>query len=272
MRKYFFVFVLSFFGAGLLSAENNVHLSELRLQKEVIGNFDILKHYLGNYIKYAKENPEDYEAQWQVSQLSYYLWRYYGFKDKKQLGIYTNLGYKYAKKAKKIVPKGQDAVYYEVMNLTAIGILKGPLYAINVVKVIKSELENMLKLYPAANYKQGVWLRLLGRVYIFAPPFPVGFGDIDKGITIELKATEKFPNEPMNFIYLAIGYAIKGELDKSIFSLQLAEKLLINSDKSLYKNMKQMVMVNHLMNLVQQYKEKGLERIPKNIIKNKVAY
>lgn len=66
---------------------------------------------------------------------------------------------------------------------------------------LQHAMERALSLSPDVD-EGGPW-RLLGMLYLKAPPWPAGFGDGDKALELLGKAVEKHPRHPLNHLFLA---------------------------------------------------------------------
>ncbi|HJX64908.1 MAG TPA: tetratricopeptide repeat protein [Polyangia bacterium] len=81
-------------------------------------------------------------------------------------------------------------LYVQVKGLTAIGRL--------------SELVSLLKTSSAQpEIDQGGPLRVLGLLYVRAPAWPVGPGDLDAGLDLLKQAAAKYPEHPLNHLFYA---------------------------------------------------------------------
>jgi len=69
-----------------------------------------------------------------------------------------------------------------------------------------SELERMLTEAVQADptLDDGGPLRVLGMLYIKAPAWPQGVGDVDRGMELIGEAAERFPDHPLNRMFLAL--------------------------------------------------------------------
>lgn len=65
---------------------------------------------------------------------------------------------------------------------------------------LKREMERALALSPDVD--DGGPLRLLGMLYLKAPAWPAGFGDGDKALELLQEAVRKFPDHPLNRLFL----------------------------------------------------------------------
>jgi len=76
------------------------------------------------------------------------------------------------------------------------------------LKAVKSlpHLEKILTAAMKADPDQddGGPLRVLGMLYLKAPAWPQGIGDVDRGIELITEAAERYPDHPLNRLFLAL--------------------------------------------------------------------
>lgn len=56
-------------------------------------------------------------------------------------------------------------------------------------------------------FDSGGPLRILGTLYVQAPPWPAGVGDLDTGLELLERAVQEHPSHPLNHFFLAKAYA-----------------------------------------------------------------
>jgi hypothetical protein len=66
---------------------------------------------------------------------------------------------------------------------------------------LESEMKLAVALRP--DFDDGGPLRLLGMLYLKAPPWPTGIGDGDKALDLLAQAVEKHPRHPLNHLFYA---------------------------------------------------------------------
>jgi hypothetical protein len=66
---------------------------------------------------------------------------------------------------------------------------------------LESEMKRAVELSPDIDY--GGPLRLLGMLYLKAPPWPTGIGDGDKALELLKRVAEKHPAHPLNQLFYA---------------------------------------------------------------------
>jgi tetratricopeptide (TPR) repeat protein len=89
-----------------------------------------------------------------------------------------------------------------------------------------SELVALLKAagtLPAQD--QGGPLRVLGLLYVKAPGWPMGPGDLDAALELLQRAVRDYPNHPLNHLYLAYALVDAGERAQARTEIARAEAL-----------------------------------------------
>lgn len=66
---------------------------------------------------------------------------------------------------------------------------------------LESELKRAVALSP--DIDDGGPLRVLGLLYLKAPPWPSGIGDTDKSLELLKRAVDRFPGHPLNHLFYA---------------------------------------------------------------------
>ena len=114
-------------------------------------------------------------------------------------------------------------IAYLAVNL-GIAIQKHPVLALKNLGRLESSLEKALELSPDVNF--GGPYRVLGMLYLMAPPWPQGIGDGDRALELLKEATERFPEYPKNHIFYAQAiWEVEGEDGKAEVTRQLEEAL-----------------------------------------------
>jgi tetratricopeptide (TPR) repeat protein len=89
-----------------------------------------------------------------------------------------------------------------------------------------SELVAQLKVAgttPALD--EGGPLRVLGLLYVKAPGWPMGPGDLDAALDLLRQAARDFPNHPLNHLYLAYALVDAGERQQAAEEIRRTENL-----------------------------------------------
>ena len=118
-----------------------------------------------------------------------------------------------------------DVHYYLAVNL-GIAIKEHPAVALRNLDRLVSSLEKALELSPDVNY--GGPYRVLGMLYLMAPPWPQGIGDGDKALELLQEAVRRYPEYPKNHVFYAQAlWEIEGENEKETITRHLHEGLVL---------------------------------------------
>ncbi len=116
-----------------------------------------------------------------------------------------------------------DVYYYLAVNL-GITVEKHPLAAVKSLDRIVANLEKAVALSPAI-HNAGPY-RVLGMVYLKAPPWPTGIGDGDKALELLAEAVRRSPAYPLNRIFYARAlWEVEGENAEREVAANLEEAL-----------------------------------------------
>jgi tetratricopeptide (TPR) repeat protein len=123
-----------------------------------------------------------------------------------------------------------DVYYYLAVNL-GIAIKEHPAVALKNLDRLVSSLEKALELSPDVNY--GGPYRVLGMVYLMAPPWPQGIGDGDRALELLQEAVRRYPEYPKNQVFYARAlWELEGEDMKQEITDRLEEALrLMNQEQ-----------------------------------------
>ena len=126
--------------------------------------------------------------------------------------------------------KDGDVHYYLAVNL-GIAVKEHPAVAFKNLDRIVSNLEKAVELSPDVN-NAGPY-RVLGMLYLMAPPWPQGIGDGDKSLELLQEAVRRYPEYPKNRIFYAQAlWELEGEDRQQEVIEQLEEALrLMNQEK-----------------------------------------
>lgn len=126
--------------------------------------------------------------------------------------------------------KDGDVHYYLAVNL-GIAVREHPAVAFKNLDRIVSNLEKALELSPDVN-NAGPY-RVLGMLYLMAPPWPQGIGDGDKALELLQEAVRRYPEYPKNRIFYAQAlWELEGEDRQPEVIEHLEEALrLMNKEK-----------------------------------------
>ncbi|MGZ8238149.1 MAG: sterol transporter outer membrane protein BstC [Methylobacter sp.] len=122
---------------------------------------------------------------------------------------------------------GNGAVHYYLAANLGLAVREHITLAVENLDRLESEMKQALALSPGID--DGGPLRLLGALYLKAPAWPNGIGDIDKALELLEKAAREHPGHPLNHLFYAQALWEEGEEDalsqvKSEFAL--GERLL----------------------------------------------
>lgn len=115
-----------------------------------------------------------------------------------------------------------EASYYYGINLGLILQAKG-LFAIKYLPEIVKALETARK---RSDIDRGGPLRVLGMLYLKAPSWPQGVGDLEKSVAILSELVAKYPSHPQNYIFLAEALVENDEKAEARKNLEIAKKMI----------------------------------------------
>ena len=258
MKKEIFLLVLT---AVIFSSFT--YPSWEKAEREIFPYIRKLEKLLPVYMAIAEKNPDNYRAQWKVAELCVYMWQHYMRQGKKKKAFQVaKIGLKYGERAVKINPSGIEGLFWYAVIGGGYATLIGPLRALQWGNEKMKLLKRLMSLDPEAKYKDGGWAIILGKVYIFAPPFPIGFGDPDKGITILKFALKHHPHNGYIRNYLAEGYMRLGKLQVAEKLLKENIKMLKSLDLTIYENKSNLMIAQNLLNLLNICKKQHCDSIP----------
>jgi tetratricopeptide (TPR) repeat protein len=92
------------------------------------------------------------------------------------------------------------------------------------ISPLMTTLKKVIKLDRSLD--QGGALRILGALYLKAPPWPTGPGDLDKALDLLEKAVTEFPDHPLNHLFYAEALAEDESPDEALEEVAAARTLL----------------------------------------------
>lgn len=95
----------------------------------------------------------------------------------------------------------EGAVHYYLAANLGLSVREHPLEAADSLPRLEAEMQKAVSLEP--DIDQGGPLRLIGMLYLRAPPWPGGIGDGDKALEYLKQAVEKHPGHPLNHLFYA---------------------------------------------------------------------
>jgi tetratricopeptide (TPR) repeat protein len=111
--------------------------------------------------------------------------------------------------------------YYQGVNL-GLSLRERGLDAVARVGELLGILEQAAK---EPDQDEGGPLRVLGMLYLRAPPWPAGPGDLEAALDLLAQAAAKFPSHPANHLFYATALVEAGEKDRAAAELALAQNL-----------------------------------------------
>jgi len=119
--------------------------------------------------------------------------------DKKER--YAAEGVRWAEIALKENTEPNGALYYYLAVNLGIAVRQHPALGVKNLGRLAEELKKARKLTPGE--EQGGPLRVLGMLYLMAPPWPKGIGDGDKALELLKEAVQSYPGHPLNHAFYA---------------------------------------------------------------------
>jgi tetratricopeptide (TPR) repeat protein len=144
---------------------------------------------------------------------------------------FASEGVRWAERALSESAKDRGDVYYYLAVNLGIAIKEHPTVALRNLDRLVSSLEKALELSPDVNY--GGPYRVLGMLYLKAPPWPQGIGDGDRALELLQEAVRRYPGYPKNQVFYAQAlWELEGEDMKQEIVERLDEALrLMNQEK-----------------------------------------
>lgn len=128
-----------------------------------------------------------------------------------------------AARAAGINESNPEACFYFALNQGLILRSKG-LFALNKLPEVHEALKMAQK---AEQLESGGPLRVLGMMYLKAPAWPSGIGDLDKALELLEKAVASYPEHPQNFMFLAEALIEDDNKEEALTHLDTAYKLAV---------------------------------------------
>ena len=173
--------------AELIALADQIYMSSRKLTQ--------LKRAIASLQKAVKLKPGNYKLMWRYARILSVMARY----DKTRGEKWATQGKVAAAKAIKLNPKGGEGHIYHSICAGILG------------KYRLSEAEDLSKealksAVQAGNidpaYSDGLAARIQGAIYLYAPAWPGGVGDLDEAFELLTKLGQEHP-APENFYYLA---------------------------------------------------------------------
>lgn len=171
----------------------------LRIADDVSeGSEKILRRALAAARRALEIDGSNYDALWRAARACYFLAD--AASDRDLQARFATEGIALAERGVAADPNRVESHYFLALNLGALARTQ-PTGALGLVARIAAAGKRALELSP--DYERAGPLRLLGLLYAKAPPWPTSVGDIDEAVRLLRRAVERFPDEPLNRLFLA---------------------------------------------------------------------
>lgn len=110
-------------------------------------------------------------------------------------------GVRFADAALALGGEGKGAVHYYLAANLGLAVRDDVALAAQSLPRLEREMQRAVELSPELD-QGGPW-RLLGMLYLKAPPWPAGIGDGDKALDLLKQALGKYPAHPLNHLFYA---------------------------------------------------------------------
>lgn len=110
-------------------------------------------------------------------------------------------GVRFAEQAVGLGADGDGAVHYYLAANLGLAVRNDLPLALENLPRLEGEMKRAVDLNPEVD--QGGPLRLLGMLYLKAPPWPGGIGDGDKALELLGRAVDQYPGHPLNHLFHA---------------------------------------------------------------------
>ncbi|MGZ8243178.1 sterol transporter outer membrane protein BstC [Methylomagnum sp.] len=110
-------------------------------------------------------------------------------------------GVRFADEALALGASDKGAVHYYLAANLGLAVRDQPTLAQQNLPRLENEMRHAVEL--SQDTDDGGPLRLLGMLYLKAPPWPVGIGDGDKALDLLKQAVDKHPAHPLNHLFYA---------------------------------------------------------------------
>ncbi|MBM4202494.1 MAG: hypothetical protein FJ189_14585 [Gammaproteobacteria bacterium] len=110
-------------------------------------------------------------------------------------------GVRFAEKALALGADRDGAVHYYLAANLGLAVRDDAARAAENLPRLEAEIKRAVEI--DAGLDDGGPLRLLGMLYLKAPPWPIGIGDGDKALQLLRQAAERYPEHPLNHLFYA---------------------------------------------------------------------
>jgi tetratricopeptide (TPR) repeat protein len=161
-----------------------------------------------------RNHPQPFSVYWRLAKACFLMTE--GVKNNDQRLIYARKGVTYAQKALKLNAGRVEPSYFLALNTAKVA------EATHEVKLMKSIVGYAKRAASIdERYDDAGPLRILGKVYITAPAWPVSVGSSEKGVEVLSRAVELAP-VPINRIFLGQAYYHDEEYERAEKELKQA--------------------------------------------------
>lgn len=180
----------------------------------------------GLFYRFAKDigaNPKTVSTEelFYAADVASCLWNV--TKDPEEQKAVAQLGYKWALELYARDEASVDAIYFSGLNLLLYSQSKGVLDTLFSLQKVKQLIEKAYAKDPRFLYSSpGIGL---GALYLFAPGFPVAFGDLDKAEQYLLEAAKHEPKQTTALVILGGVYAKKGDARKAAEAFEKVRRI-----------------------------------------------
>lgn len=174
---------------------------------------------LNRYEDLMRENPKTEEYYWMAAEAAWWLGDQ-AEKDKDKLN-YFQKGIDLANKGIEIDPDSAGSHFWLAGNYGSFGETKGILKSLSLVKPIRAELNEVLRINP--EFDGGGAYRVLGVLDYKIPGF--AGGDKERALVQLMKSYEMDPHNPASLFYLGEYFKVIKDEEKAIEYLEKLENL-----------------------------------------------
>jgi len=121
--------------------------------------------------------------------------------DPRQREYYANEGVRSAEAALALGAKDDGAVHYYLAANLGLAVRGHVALAAQNLARLEQEMQRAMALAP--DIDDGGPLRLLGALYLKAPAWPNGIGDLDRALDLLARAAHEHPRHPLNHLFYA---------------------------------------------------------------------
>ena len=121
--------------------------------------------------------------------------------DPRQCEKLASEGVRFAETAVAQGADGDGVVHYYLAANLGLAVRNHMTLAVESLPRLESEMKRAVELSPDVD--DGGPMRLLGMLYLKAPPWPTGIGDGDKALELLKRAVETHPQHPLNHLFYA---------------------------------------------------------------------